>query len=128
MLQIQDFTPVNIDIFRVRAQDDPVTKAGEFERILQAEMQRNDGAAAAKPGGKSVLPDIKLLDVCYEMEAIFIGQMLKTMRKTVMETDFFGKSMAKDIFNDMLYDEYAKVMAKSDEFGLARQIYKQLRG
>ena len=127
MLQIQDFTPVNIDIFRVRTQDDPVTRAGEFERILRAEMKRNDGAAAAKAGGRSVMPEKKLLDVCYEMEAIFIGQMLKTMRKTVMETDFFGKSLARDIFNDMLYDEYAKVMAKSDEFGLARQMYKQLR-
>ncbi len=128
MLQIQDFTPVNIDIFRVRTQDDPVTRAGEFERILRAEMKRNDGAAAAKADGRSGMPEKKLLDVCYEMEAIFIGQMLKTMRKTVMETDFFGKSLARDIFNDMLYDEYAKVMAKSDEFGLARQMYKQLSG
>ena len=128
MLQIQDFTPVNIDIFRVRTQDDPVTRAGEFERILRSEMERNDGAGAAKAGGRSVMPEKKLLDVCYEMEAIFIGQMLKTMRKTVMETDFFGKSLARDIFNDMLYDEYAKVMAKSDEFGLARQMYKQLSG
>jgi flagellar protein FlgJ len=60
------------------------------------------------------------------MESIFIGQMLRTMRNTVMETDFFGKSMAKDIFNDMLYDEYAKLMARTDQFGLARQIYNQL--
>jgi flagellar protein FlgJ len=90
-------------------------------------MNRNSnskGVQTEKYGGMS---DRELLDVCYEMESIFVGQMLKTMRKTVMETDFFGKSMAKDIFNDMLYDEYAKLMAKSDAFGLARQIYDQLR-
>lgn len=74
------------------------------------------------------LSSAKLLDACYEMEAIFIGTMLKQMQKTVYETDFFGKSIAKDIFRDMLYDEYAKLMAKSDQIGLARQIYKQLRG
>jgi flagellar protein FlgJ len=70
----------------------------------------------------------KLLEACYEMEALFIGTMLKQMRKTIEESDFFGKSLAKEIFSDMLYDEYAKLMAKSDQIGLARQIYKQLLG
>ena len=128
MLQIQDFTPVNVDIFQLQNREDPVRRAGEFERILQAEMKRGEGAETAQSERLGGMPDKELLDVCYEMESIFVGQMLKTMRKTVMETNFFGKSMAKDIFNDMLYDEYAKVMAKSDAFGLARQIYTQLRG
>lgn len=128
MLQIQDFTPVNVDIFQLQNREDPVRRAGEFERILQAEMKRGEGAEAAQSERHGGMSDKELLDVCYEMESIFVGQMLKTMRKTVMETDFFGKSMAKDIFNDMLYDEYAKVMAQSDAFGLARQIYTQLRG
>lgn len=128
MLQIQDFTPVNVDIFQLQNREDPFRRAGEFERILQAEMKRGEGAETAQSERHGGMPDKELLDVCYEMESIFVGQMLKTMRKTVMETNFFGKSMAKDIFNDMLYDEYAKVMAKSDAFGLARQIYTQLRG
>jgi flagellar protein FlgJ len=128
MLQIQDFTPVNVDIFQLQNREDPARRAGEFERILQAEMKRAEEAEIAQSEGHGEMSDKELLEVCYEMESIFVGQMLKTMRKTVMETDFFGKSMAKDIFNDMLYDEYAKVMAKSDAFGLARQIYTQLRG
>ncbi|MGQ9616109.1 MAG: rod-binding protein [Spirochaetota bacterium] len=70
----------------------------------------------------------RLLEACYEMEALFIGTMLKQMRETIQESDFFGKSLAKEIFSDMLYDEYAKLMAKSEQIGLARQIYKQLLG
>ena len=127
MLQIHDFTPVNVDIFQMQNRDDPVKRAGEFERILQSEIHRAENSKSAMSERHGGMSDKELLDVCYEMESIFVGQMLKTMRKTVMETDFFGKSMAKDIFNDMLYDEYAKVMAKSDAFGLARQIYDQLR-
>ena len=127
MLQINDFTPVNIDVFQQQNRKDPVKKAGEFQQILQAEMNRNGNSKSAQSGQSGGMSDKELLDVCYEMESIFVGQMLKTMRNTVMETDFFGKSMAKDIFNDMLYDEYAKLMAKSDAFGLARQIYEQLR-
>ena len=70
--------------------------------------------------------DKKLMDLCYDMEALFIGNMLKSMRKTIVENDFFGKSLAKDIFQDMLYDEYAGLMARTDQFGLAHQIYNQL--
>jgi flagellar protein FlgJ len=123
MLNIQDFTPINFDTFLMRAQNDPVRRMGEFENILQREMEKKNPRIESMDG----VSDKKLLDVSYEMEAIFIGQMLRTMRNTVMETDFFGKSMAKDIFNDMLYDEYAKLMARTDQFGLARQIYNQLR-
>jgi flagellar protein FlgJ len=71
--------------------------------------------------------DKKMMDVCYEMESLFIGIMLKSMRNTVQESDFFGQNLANDIFRDMLYDEYAKMMARSDQFGIARQIDDQLR-
>ena len=127
MLKINDFTPLDIDIFQLQNREDPVKKAGAFEQILQSEMNRKASQKGVQPGQHGGISDKELLDVCYEMESIFVGQMLKTMRNTVMETDFFGKSMAKDIFSDMLYDEYAKLMAKSDAFGLARQIYDQLR-
>jgi flagellar protein FlgJ len=68
----------------------------------------------------------KLLNACYDMETLFIENLYDAMRKTVPESDFFGQSLAKDIFRDMLYSEYAKIAAKSDQFGLARQIYEQL--
>ncbi len=70
--------------------------------------------------------DKELLSACRDMEALFTGIMLKSMRETIHENNFFGKSIAKDIFSDMLYDEYAKLMAKTDQIGLARQIYDQL--
>jgi flagellar protein FlgJ len=127
MLQIHDFTPVNVDIFQLQNREDPVKKAGAFQRILQAEMDHDGSMRGDQSAIYGGISDSELLDVCYEMESIFVGQMLKSMRNTVNETDFFGKSMAKDIFSDMLYDEYAKAMAKSDAFGLARQIYDQLR-
>jgi flagellar protein FlgJ len=127
MVQIQDFTPVGLEIFRMQNREDPVEKAGEFQSILQSEMNKRSHAETGQSHRYNGMSDKQLLDVCYEMESIFVGQMLKSMRNTIDETDFFGKSMAKDLFNDMLYDEYAKLMAESDAFGLARQIYDQLR-
>ncbi len=68
----------------------------------------------------------KLKEVCYQFESIFINMMLKEMRKTVNKYRLIPRSMAEDIFEDMLYQEYALKMAKSDKFGLAKQIYEQL--
>jgi flagellar protein FlgJ len=127
MLNIQDFAPINVDTFLMKAQNDPVRRMGEFDTVLKKEMEKNNPRPDSQNMATQEVSDKKLLDLSYEMESIFIGQMLRTMRNTVMETNFFGKSMAKDIFNDMLYDEYAKLMARTDQFGLARQIYNQLR-
>ena len=69
----------------------------------------------------------KLMDASQQMEALFIQMMLKSMKKTVHKSDFFGKSLAKDIFSDMLYEEYSKIMAKSGQFGLAKEMYDQLQ-
>ncbi|HEB31306.1 MAG TPA: muramidase [Spirochaetes bacterium] len=91
----------------------------DFAEILMKEISTGN-----KPAPEET--DKKLMDLCYDMEALFVGNMLKSMRKTIIENDFFGKSLAKDIFQDMLYDEYAQLMARTDQFGLAHQIYNQL--
>jgi len=114
-------------------------KSGEFESLLQRARERAERAGEAGHAGKAAPAGSdapgsagegpehgKLMDVCYQMEALFLGTMLDAMRRTVHESEFFGKSMAKDIFRDMLYDEYANLMARTDRIGLARQIYEQL--
>lgn len=90
-----------------------VSQKQRFEQILSEKLENEKY-------------DEKLLDACYDMETLFIENLYDAMRKTVPESDFFGQSLAKDIFRDMLYSEYAKIAAKSDQFGLARQIYEQL--
>lgn len=95
-------------------------KAGEIGR-------RFDEVLAEKVKEKrEEVSDKKLLNACYDMESLFIGLMLKTMRNSIPENDLFGKSIARDIFTDMLYDEYAQIVAKTDQFGIAKTIYKQL--
>ena len=75
-----------------------------------------------KPRGEQA----KLQQACQDFEAIFIKQMLDSMRKTVNKTSLFGRNMAEDIFEDMLYDEYAKEMAQTTDLGIAEMMYKQL--
>ncbi len=103
---------------------DKIKEQRNFAEILREKIKT--GKETISELNSEAKNDKKLLDVCYEMESLFIGNMLKSMRKTVMESGFFGKSIAKDIFRDMLYDEYAKSMARTGQLGLAKQIYNQL--
>jgi flagellar protein FlgJ len=62
-----------------------------------------------------------------DFEALFIKQMLDVMRKTIhKEDDLLGGGLGQDVYEDMLYDEYAKKMASTAQFGLADMIYKQV--
>lgn len=70
--------------------------------------------------------DSKLYEACQDFEALFIKQMLNSMRKTVNKTGMMQGGMAEDVFEDMLYDEYAKTMSRTARLGLSDLIYKQV--
>ncbi len=67
-----------------------------------------------------------LYQACVEFEALFIKQLLTAMRETVPKDGLLDGGMGRDIFEDMLYDEYAKKMAQTASFGLADTIYLQI--
>jgi Rod binding domain-containing protein len=83
--------------------------------------------AARRLGPGAVDKGSPLYKVCLEFEAIFIKQMLNSMRKTVEKSGLLDGGLAEDFFEDMLYDEYAKKMASTANFGLAAMIYGQLQ-
>lgn len=64
--------------------------------------------------------------VAREFEALLIKQMLDTMRETLNpENRLADVNMAEEMFDDMLYDEYAQLMSKTGGFGLADMIVTQ---
>ncbi|MDA3901585.1 MAG: rod-binding protein [Spirochaetes bacterium] len=70
--------------------------------------------------------DKKLWDTCIEFESIFVGQMLNEMRKTVHKGELLNGGHAEKIFEDLLYDEYAKSVSKNSDLGIAKMLYTQL--
>lgn len=67
-----------------------------------------------------------LEEACLDFEALFIKQMLDSMRKTVPESGMMDGGMAEDVFEDMLYDEYSKLMARTADLGIAEMMQQQL--
>ncbi len=88
--------------------------------------------AAANQANPHVVPKkidktSKLYEKSLEMESYIVKMMISSMRKTVMKTETGSEnSYAKNMYEDMLYDEYATMMTKGAGFGLADQMYLQL--
>ena len=68
----------------------------------------------------------KLWDACVEVESMFVAKMIKEMKKTVPKNEWLHGGHAEDIFEDMLYDQYALNMSKSHNFGMARLLYDEM--
>ena len=68
----------------------------------------------------------RLAEVAEDFEGIFIKQMLESMRSTLNpDNQLVDTGMAGEIYEDMLYDEYASIMAQTGGFGLAEMIVNQ---
>lgn len=57
-----------------------------------------------------------------EMERLFLYELLKEMRKTVVPSKLFPQNSTKEIYYDMLNDAFAGEMAKTGQLGIAEQI------
>ena len=60
-----------------------------------------------------------------QMESLFIKRMLDAMRKNVLKGGLIKKSRGEKIFEDMLYTKYSESMAKTGDFGIAKEIYNK---
>lgn len=89
-------------------------------------------AAGAYYGNKT--PEIDRTSALYEqsmeLENYLVKTMLSSMRNTIQKSGLYGSDndYAQNMYEDMLYDNYAEQLTKSAGFGLADQIYLELSG
>ncbi|GHV96709.1 hypothetical protein AGMMS50293_30290 [Spirochaetia bacterium] len=108
--------------------------AGILEKAAAAQKNADSGVAAggsSKAGsGKTVNIDKtdKLYEQCLELETFLVKNLISSMRSTVQKSGLIDDDFAGKMYEDMLYDEYAKDFAKNANFGLAEQAYLELTG
>lgn len=83
-----------------------------FEAILNEAVEKKDTE--------------KLKKACQEFEGYFLQQVFTEMRKTVPESGLLEKSPGRGIYEDMLYEEYAKNISSGKGIGLSDMLYRQL--
>ncbi len=84
------------------------------------QMKAIQGEMAKSPGNKA------LYSACQDFESLFIKQMLDSMKKTLNGAVVDGVGFGKEIYEDMLYNEYAQKIAKTARLGIAEMLYKQM--
>jgi flagellar protein FlgJ len=83
---------------------------------------------AAHPGKPAVDKTDKLYEQCEALETFLVKILLSGLRDTVQKTGLTDSSFAGKMYEDMLYDEYAKDLARNAGFGLAELAYLELTG
>ncbi len=66
----------------------------------------------------------KLKDAANNIEAVFVKDLLKEMRKGVNKVSL-GKSYGGEIYQDMLDEKLAESASKSGSFGIGTILYRQ---
>jgi Rod binding domain-containing protein len=74
----------------------------------------------------SLPKDHPLWQAAQGMEANFMKEMVRNMRKTVQESPEMEQSRGYQIFRGMLDDEYAETAVKTQGIGLAELIVRQV--
>ena len=70
----------------------------------------------------------KLYQAALDFQALFIDRMLSAIRKNLNpENDPLYGGFRQKVFDDMLYEEYSRMLSRSDNFGIADDIYRQGR-
>ncbi|MDR2760143.1 MAG: rod-binding protein [Spirochaetaceae bacterium] len=70
----------------------------------------------------------KLYEQCEALETFLVKTLLTGMRNTIQKSEFLDGGFAGKMYEDMLYDEYAKDFTKNAGFGLAELAYLELTG
>ncbi len=61
-----------------------------------------------------------------DFESLLIEQMLKEMRKSIPDGGLFGVNRGREIFNEMLDGEYARLMSDRGGIGLAQYMLTRM--
>ena len=101
---------------------------GDILKTMQNSQERNEGSIprSAFSWDTPIDKTDKLYEVCLELETILIKNLIKSMRSTVQKNSLIDTGFAGEIYEDMLYDEYSKTLARNASFGFAEMAYRDL--
>ena len=77
------------------------------------------------PGGKKI-DEAKLKKACEDFEALFINQLLQSMRRTVLKSKFLEDAPGKEVYQSLFDREISKKMAQKGALGVGKIIYRKV--
>ena len=111
---------MNVDDYRLKSAS--AVQNSNFAELLE----RAAASQTPDPLSPKVDKDDKLYQLCLELETFLVKNLLTSMRNTIQKSGLIDEGFAGKMYEDMLYEEYAKDFTKNANFGLAEQAYLQL--
>jgi len=117
-----------------------VDDIGDFVEILERSAGKTAVPKTAEPHSPNSAPHFtpsknaavdktdKLYEQCLELEIFLVKTLISSMRNTVQKSGLIDEGFAGKMYEDMLYDEYAREYTKNANFGLAELAYLELSG
>jgi flagellar protein FlgJ len=118
---------LHIDNLRMQAAPSVHNPQNFADALKRASAANSDTTVQRRPVESDIDKNDKLYQLCLELETFLVKNLLTSMRNTVQKSGLIEDSFAGKMYEDMLYDEYAKEFTRHASFGLAEQAYRQLR-
>ncbi|NLN27050.1 MAG: flagellar biosynthesis protein FlgJ [Firmicutes bacterium] len=100
---------------------------GAGTRAETAAAQRMEAAVRRAQDRLEAERDLqRLREAAADFEALFLQQLFSVMRRSVPQGGLFEKSFARQTYEDMFFEELAKVSAQAGGLGLADMLMEQL--
>jgi flagellar protein FlgJ len=110
----------------------PIADPGEnrksaIQNPAQSTVQQLTGPEYAQAKAEYVAKRDKLQKTTQDFEAVFVGMMLKQMRKSMASQNaILGNSSESKMYQDMMDDATAKHMSQVGTFGLGKLLFKTM--
>jgi flagellar protein FlgJ len=117
--------PASMQMDNIRVSSSPAIHSPQnFSEVLR--RASSSATAETRPKSAPIDKEDKLYQLCLDLETFLVKNLLNGMRNTVQKSGLINEGFAGKMYEDMLYDEYAKDFTKNAGFGLAEQAYRQL--
>jgi flagellar protein FlgJ len=104
------FSPASLGIAKTNPDTSTESKESFSSMLEKAEAYEEQQKPASKK--PAVDKTDKLYEQCEALETFLIKNLLNSMRSTVQKSGFIDEGFAGKMYEDMLYDEYAKDYTK----------------
>ena len=102
-----------------------------FEEMLKkTAAEKVGGETAVSHPSRTITIDKtdKLYEQCLELEIFMVKTLISSMRNTIQKSGLIDEGFAGKMYEDMLWDEYAREFTKNAGFGMADLAYLELTG
>jgi flagellar protein FlgJ len=109
--------------------DSPALGEQNFAGLLEKAQAQTAAESSPAASRKAVIDKTgALYEQCEALETFLIKNLITGMRKTIQKSDLLDTGFAGEMYEDMLYDEYAKDFSRNADLGFAELAYLELTG